>query len=150
MPSKNCGQSSRREAMNSHELPADLVELERQLAERHQQEPTAEFRLQVLAAMRQELQRHPAAERSGWRFAVASLLLAWITACAARWRPRRGQRVLPVLAAVLLLAGSAALTCGTWFLTSQGAVAVDWFVYFLTWTLCFVVGAAFVLLRGWK
>jgi hypothetical protein len=80
--------------MDSVPLPDDLAELERELAGRRRQEPSAEARARLLAAVEQELSEPPAniaspswIRRGRWRLsfvsataaaAIVALLIVWI------------------------------------------------------------------------
>jgi hypothetical protein len=67
--------------MESSELPEDLADLERRLAERPRVEPGAGFRHRLSVAVRQELQKAGAlpVRTSGWQFAaaVAAIVVLW-------------------------------------------------------------------------
>ncbi len=63
--------------MNQHELPADLKDMELLLAGRSREEPSADFRRQVLLAVRRELrQAEMRAAGSFWKFAAATAAAA--------------------------------------------------------------------------
>jgi hypothetical protein len=80
--------------------------------------------------------------------AVALLLVATVTACAARWPRRFGQGVVPVLAAFGVFALAAGATFVVGFLKFGARLDTGWFFYTHSWTLLFTVGAVVVLYRG--
>jgi hypothetical protein len=80
--------------------------------------------------------------------AVALLLPALVTACAARWRRRFRQGVLPVLTTVLLVAVAACVTWAAGFFRFQAFLDSVPFWSVLSWTILFAVGAVLLLIRG--
>jgi hypothetical protein len=80
--------------------------------------------------------------------AVALLVPALVTACAARWPRRFGQGVVPVLTTVLLVALAAGLTWALGYFRFQAFLDSVPFWPVLAWTVLFAVGAVFLLVRG--
>jgi hypothetical protein len=64
--------------MENEQLPPELEQLERDLADRPRPDPPAELRQRVIGGVRAELQRNGA--RNGWTFAaaVATAALVWL------------------------------------------------------------------------
>jgi hypothetical protein len=84
---------------------------------------------------------------------AAMLLLAALSvACSARWAHRFRQWAVPILTTLPILLLAASLTYGAAILKFifHTFVPHDWFLYTLSWTLVFLVGAAFVFRRGLK
>lgn len=80
--------------------------------------------------------------------AAALLLVALVTAGAARWPRSRGQRVVPVLTVLLLAAVAAAAAFVAGYLKFGTRVETIPFAYTLSWALAFAAGAAAVLHGG--
>jgi hypothetical protein len=95
MPWKSFAMRFRSDVMDSAQLPDDLVELERRLAERSRQEPSANLRQRVAAAVEVELRTVativPPWRRRRWQLAFAGGLAAAIIVAAFLVRNRNGQ-----------------------------------------------------------
>jgi hypothetical protein len=80
--------------------------------------------------------------------AVALLVPALVTACAARWPRRFGQGVVPVLTAALLVTLAAGVTWAVGFFRFQAFLDSVPFWPLFAWTALFAVGAGLLLIRG--
>src|SRR5207237_4572284 len=83
--------------------------------------------------------------------AATLVLVALVTAVAARWRRRFGQGVVPVLVALLLTAFAAVVTAFTCFLHFQldaHPVSNPQSLAAIAWTLSLAVGSVALLIQG--
>jgi hypothetical protein len=82
--------------------------------------------------------------------AAALLLVAWVTAWAARSSSGLVRRGLPALAGLVLLGMAGTLVFVLWQGTSMGLVVPRTFSFLLSWAVALAVGVAVVLVRGWR
>jgi hypothetical protein len=82
--------------------------------------------------------------------AAALLLVAWVTACAARSSSGLVRRGVPALAGFVLIGLTAAFVYGLWLLTARGVVLPRTFAFFVAWAVALAVGVEDVLRRGWR
>jgi hypothetical protein len=80
--------------------------------------------------------------------AAALLAVALVTACAAHWPRRLGQRVVPILLVTVLATLAVSATYVATAIKFGAFQETDWFTYALSWTVLFTIGAVLILRRG--